>query len=126
MKRSGIERKTPLKRGTAELKRSPFKSRKKKKRTRENERYEAEIRRRSREWAREQGYTLSLFGWHVDHVVPISWGKRHKSIATIDRMCSADNLRVVDASTNIDKGIRLTPAARELIDRWKNEDARTV
>ena len=114
-------KRTPLKRGKP-LKRSALKrGRPKSKRAKENGRYEAEIRRRSREWAREQGYTLSLFGWHVDHVVPISYGKRHRGVCTVERMCSADNLRVIDASTNIDKGIRLTPAARELIDRWKNE-----
>ena len=119
MKRSRIERKTPLRR-------SPFRSRKKKKRTRENERYTREIKRRR--WANAPPHPdpSRPWEWHLDEIVPCAYGRKHKEYCTVERMSGPDNLQWLRANENIDKGIRLTPAARELIDRWKNEDARTV
>lgn len=58
----------------------------------------------------------SFRGYHVDHIVPIAYGYRNGILPGL--IGSAENLRIVPARANLDKGTALTQEAKDLLASW--------
>ena len=56
------------------------------------------------------------YGNHLDHIVPKCYGFKHN--IPIERICSVENLRVVSARENIEKGQKITDQAKLLLAKW--------
>lgn len=141
------KRKTPLKSSTKRIARKPIKKKKNKrlpKRVREDRSYATAVR--SRTWETARLYSIAVrypdgrrgfvapgqkpstpppdgsSGWQLDHVYPVTKGKRRKEVCTIERMSDPDNLEWITGNMNYEKGSTVTPAGAANLKRWELEE----